>query len=131
MRKFILAATAIATLLPAVPAMAGGQYYSGYDRYRNRQYDRDYNGYYRDRDGYYSNRYGNRYNTGYYGQTWRGRDGLYYCRRSDGTTGTLVGAIGGGVLGGAIGGDALGAIVGAGAGALLGRSIDRGSTVCH
>ena len=62
---------------------------------------------------------------------YRGGDGRYYCRRSDGTTGLVVGAIGGGLLGGAIGGDALGALLGAGAGAVAGNAIDRGQVHCR
>ena len=62
---------------------------------------------------------------------YRGGDGHYYCRRSDGTTGLVVGAIGGALLGGAIGGDALGTLLGAGAGAVAGSSIDRGRVHCR
>ncbi len=62
---------------------------------------------------------------------YRGGDGRYYCRRSDGTTGLVVGAIGGGVLGSAIGGDTLGTLLGAAAGAVAGSSIDRGRVHCR
>jgi hypothetical protein len=62
---------------------------------------------------------------------YRGHDGRYYCRRNDGTTGLVIGAIGGGLLGNAIGGDTLGTLLGAGAGGLLGRSIDRGNVRCR
>ncbi|MBV9840210.1 MAG: hypothetical protein JOY99_01525 [Sphingomonadaceae bacterium] len=62
---------------------------------------------------------------------YRGGDGRYYCRRSDGTTGLVLGAIGGGVLGGAVGGNTLGALLGAAGGGLLGRSIDRGNISCR
>jgi len=61
----------------------------------------------------------------------RGSDGRYYCRRSDGTTGLVAGALGGALLGGVIGGDALGALVGGAGGAVLGDSIDRGRVRCH
>ncbi|WBO24713.1 hypothetical protein [Sphingomonas abietis] len=65
-------------------------------------------------------------------RVYRGHDGRYYCRRSDGTTGTVVGAIGGGVLGAILGGGgALGTLLGAGGGALLGRSVDRGEVHCN
>jgi uncharacterized protein YcfJ len=63
-----------------------------------------------------------------------GDDGRYYCRRSDGTTGLIVGA----VIGGAIGdrldrgrSSVLGLLLGAGAGAAIGQSIDRGQVVCR
>ncbi len=63
---------------------------------------------------------------------YRGQDGRYYCRRSDGTTGTVVGAIAGGAIGAILGGGgALGTIIGAGGGALLGRSIDQGEMHCR
>ena len=46
-----------------------------------------------------------------YGEpTWRGDDGRYYCRRSDGATGTIIGG---------------------GAGALIGRAIDDGDIQCR
>jgi hypothetical protein len=61
----------------------------------------------------------------------RGGDGRYYCRRSDGTTGLVVGGLGGAALGEAIGGDTLGALVGAAGGAVLGNSIDRGRVRCR
>ena len=62
---------------------------------------------------------------------YRGGDGRYYCRRSDGTTGLVIGAIAGGLLGNAIGGNALSTILGAGGGAALGSSIDRGNVRCR
>lgn len=63
---------------------------------------------------------------------YRGRDGRYYCRRSDGSTGTVVGAVAGGALGAILGGGgALGTLLGAGGGALLGRSIDRNEIHCR
>lgn len=62
---------------------------------------------------------------------YRGRDGRAYCRRNDGTTGLVVGALGGGVLGNLVGGGTLGTLLGAGGGAVLGRSIDRGKVRCR
>jgi hypothetical protein len=59
---------------------------------------------------------------------WRGRDGRYYCRRGNGTTGLVIGAAGGALLGRAIdtrGERATGTILGAAAGALLGREVQR------
>ena len=76
--------------------------------------------------GYYRER-----RLGRYDRVYRGRDGRYYCRRSDGTTGLVVGAIAGGLLGNAIGGDTLGTLLGAGGGALVGQSIDRGNYRCR
>jgi hypothetical protein len=67
----------------------------------------------------------------YDGPTWRGADGQTYCRRSDGTVGTIIGGVAGALLGRAIDGgrrSAVGTIIGGGAGALAGRSIERGSS---
>jgi hypothetical protein len=64
---------------------------------------------------------------------YRGRDGRYYCRRSDGTTGLIVGA----ALGALIGREldrgrsrTVGTLIGAGAGAMLGRAVDRDQLRC-
>jgi Ni/Co efflux regulator RcnB len=62
---------------------------------------------------------------------YRGGDGRYYCKRNDGTTGLVIGALGGGVAGNLLGGGTLGTLLGAGGGALLGRSIDRGNVKCR
>lgn len=48
-----------------------------------------------------------------------------YCKRRSGTTGTIVGAVGGGLLGNAIVGGTAGTLIGAGAGALGGRAIEK------
>lgn len=64
---------------------------------------------------------------------YRGNDGRYYCKRDDGTEGTIIGGLAGGVLGNIIapgGSKTLGTILGAGAGALGGRAIDRNSVEC-
>ncbi|MEO6248101.1 MAG: glycine zipper 2TM domain-containing protein [Sphingomicrobium sp.] len=58
--------------------------------------------------------------------TYRGRSyNSTYCRRSGGTTGAIVGGVGGAVAGNVIAGGTVGTLVGAGAGALLGRHIER------
>jgi hypothetical protein len=65
---------------------------------------------------------------------YRDNDGRYYCKRDDGTTGTIVGAIAGGVLGNVIapgGSKTLGTILGAGGGAIAGRAIDKNDTRCE
>lgn len=65
---------------------------------------------------------------------YRGRNGQYYCERPDGTTGLIVGALGGGVLGNIIapgGAGTIGTLIGAGAGAVLGRAIERGEARCR
>jgi hypothetical protein len=88
--------------------------------------------------GYYADRY---YRGGYAPirvtretRIYRGYDDRYYCRRSDGTTGLIVGAAVGGLIGDRIDtgrSSILGAVLGAGAGALLGREIDRGGVSCR
>ena len=62
------------------------------------------------------------------GEVWQGRDGRYYCRRGNGTTGLVIGAAGGALIGRAIDGGrnrATGTILGAAVGALLGRHVER------
>lgn len=114
MRKAIIGLAAVAMAVPAVstPAYA----YRGYDDDRGR-YSRHY-----DRDGYYN------------GPVWRGRDGRRYCRRSNGTTGLIIGGAAGALAGRAIdtrGERATGTILGAVAGALLGREVQRGRSRCR
>jgi hypothetical protein len=65
---------------------------------------------------------------------YRGYNGRYYCRRSDGTTGLIVGSIAGSLLGGLLANgdsDTVGALAGLSAGAALGAAIDRGQVICH
>jgi len=71
--------------------------------------------------------------NGYYnGKTWRDGQGRLRCKRSNGTTGLIVGAAGGALVGRAIdtrGERATGTILGAAAGALLGRQVERSSRI--
>ncbi|MBY6128555.1 MULTISPECIES: glycine zipper 2TM domain-containing protein [Qipengyuania] len=65
---------------------------------------------------------------------WRGRDGRYYCKRDNGTTGLVIGAGVGALAGHELAGrgdKALGAILGGAVGAVIGREIDRGSLRCR
>src|SRR5688500_5029372 len=65
---------------------------------------------------------------------WQGDDGRYYCRRSNGTTGLIVGAAAGALAGRAIdtrGERTTGTVLGAAAGALLGREVARGPVRCR
>lgn len=65
---------------------------------------------------------------------WRGRDGRYYCRRDNGTTGLVVGAAIGALVGRSLDGGrdrTLGTVLGLVGGGLLGREIDRGSIRCR
>ena len=57
-----------------------------------------------------------------------GSDGRYYCKRSDGTTGLIVGAAGGGILGNVIDGGrsrTVGTLLGAAVGGLAGRAVEQ------
>lgn len=59
---------------------------------------------------------------------WRGKDGRMYCRRTNGTTGLIVGGVGGALVGRTIdtrGDRTIGTIGGAALGALAGREIER------
>ncbi|WP_326524441.1 glycine zipper 2TM domain-containing protein [Sphingomonas sp.] len=61
-------------------------------------------------------------------RVYSGNDGRYYCRRSDGTTGLIVGGAAGGILGNVIDGGrsrTVGTLLGSAVGALAGRSIER------
>ncbi|MDB5692567.1 MAG: 17 kDa surface antigen [Alphaproteobacteria bacterium] len=61
-------------------------------------------------------------------QVYRGSDGRYYCKRSDGTVGLIVGGVGGALLGNVIDGGrnrTAGTLIGGALGALLGRSVDQ------
>lgn len=68
-------------------------------------------------------------NNGYYkGRTWEDSRGRLRCKRSNGTTGMIVGAAGGALIGRAIdtrGERTTGTVIGAAAGALLGRHVER------
>ena len=98
MKKIILIAAAAGLAVPAVPAMA---------------HDTGY-------------RHSHRVDSGV--NYWRGDDGRYYCKRSNGTVGLLVGGAAGALIGRAIdtrGERATGTIIGAAAGALLGREVQQ------
>ncbi|MBO9711946.1 glycine zipper 2TM domain-containing protein [Sphingomonas sp.] len=93
-------------------------------------------GYYDDRDegSYDPSRYyrtGPQYQERVLGaddRVYRGRDGQYYCKRSDGTTGLIVGGATGAVLGNVIDGGhsrAVGTILGAAIGAVVGKSVEQ------
>lgn len=64
-------------------------------------------------------------------RVYRGNDGRYYCKRSDGTTGLILGAAGGGILGNVIDGGhsrTAGTLLGAALGALAGRAVEQSSS---
>lgn len=137
-KSAVLTAAAATMVVPAVPAAAidlptnnktvaysGDEQSYHRDRHRDRRHrDRHYYG----RDRYYGEPV--YHNT----RVWRGNDGRYHCRRSNGTTGLIVGAAGGALVGRAVdtrGDRATGTIVGAALGALLGREVDRDNYRCR
>ena len=129
MRILAIAAIGAAAMLGGCSTMGGGygSNYSSYGAYDYNRPDPAYNGY--DAGRYY--RPANRERRlAANERVYRGQDGRYYCRRSNGTTGLLVGGAAGGVLGNIIapgGSELLGTVLGAAGGALAGRAIDRGS----
>jgi hypothetical protein len=77
--------------------------------------------------------YGPRY-LGPNDRIWRGYDNRFYCRRSDGTTGLIVGGLAGGTLGNVLapgGSKLLGSVIGGTLGAVVGQGIDRNRVVCR
>lgn len=117
MRKILLA-VATATVL------------SGCSTYGDEGYGRPYyaDNYYRDGPNYSERVLTNR------DRVYRGRDGRYYCRRNDGTTGLIAGGAAGGLLGNIIapgGSKTLGTILGAVGGAAIGTSVDRDQVRCR
>ena len=136
--KFLLPALAAAGMLSGCATYGRDNYndqnawgyydsqsYNQYGQYDYNNPDPRYNGYYA--DNYYKTdrRYRER-RLSQNDRVYRGQNGQYYCRRSDGTTGLIVGAAAGGVLGNIIApGDSktLGTILGAIGGAAVGASI--------
>ncbi|MGC1468246.1 MAG: glycine zipper 2TM domain-containing protein [Sphingorhabdus sp.] len=114
MRKLIATAAAFALALPGVALADPPRHAPAHGYYKKKQ--RNAEPIYRDT------------------RVWRGDDDRYYCRRSDGTTGMIIGAAGGALIGRAIdtrGDRALGTILGAAGGAILGRKIDRDRYRCR
>lgn len=64
-------------------------------------------------------------------QVYRGSDGRYYCKRSDGTTGLIIGAAAGGIAGNVIDGGrnrVAGTLIGGALGAILGKKADQANS---
>ena len=104
-----------------------------YRRYDYNRYEPGYAAYYAD-DYYRDGRYYRERRLARGDRIYRGRDGRYYCRRDDGTTGLIIGAGVGALLGNAIDdgrSSLLGTLIGGAAGAAIGREIDRGSVRCR
>jgi uncharacterized protein YcfJ len=123
MNKFIMAAALSASALGAAPALADPPSWAPAHgrRAHNAQYDQQ-------------GRYVQPRPISQNDRVWRGRDGRYYCKRSNGTTGLVIGAVGGALVGRTIdtrGDRTVGTLLGAVGGALLGREIDRSSSRCR
>lgn len=109
------------------PAYDNGQYRQAPDRYSQGYDERDENGY--DPARYY--RSGPNYQERVLSpedRVYAGNDGRYYCRRSDGTTGLILGGAAGGILGNVIDGGRsriVGTLLGGAVGAVAGKSIDQ------
>jgi hypothetical protein len=143
MRKLLIAVTAASVALPvASPGPALAQRHDRNDQWqrtrdwnhaRNYDWNRAEPGY----TTYYPDRYyrpGPVYVMRRGDRIYRGHDGRYYCRRSNGTTGLIVGATLGAALGSQVrvgGSQTLSAILGGAAGAALGQSVDRGRLRCR
>jgi hypothetical protein len=113
-------------------AKAKRQDWRRYSRYDYNRVEPGYNRYYADRyyrsGSYYADR-----RLSWNDRVYRGQNGRYYCRRSDGTTGLIVGAGIGALLGNQVnigGSQTLRTIAGAGLGAALGQAITRGNVRC-
>lgn len=107
------------------------RYRDDWSRYDYNRPDPSYGNYYADRYHRDDPRYRER-RLSRNERIYRGQDGRYYCRRPDGTTGLIVGAIAGGVLGNLIapgGSEELGTILGAIGGGFAGREIERDQDV--
>ena len=106
-------------------------YYHQYGAYDYEHPDPRYNAYYADRYYREDPRY-HEYVLTSNDRIYRGENGQYYCRRSDGTTGAIVGGVAGGLLGNIIapgGSKVLGTVLGAAGGAAVGASVDANSQV--
>lgn len=100
----------------------GGGFQGGYDDNDPWVTDYDATRYYRDGSQYRERRLTAQ------DEVYRGSDGRYYCKRSDGTTGLIVGAAGGAILGNVIDGGrhrTAGTLVGGALGAILGKSVEQ------
>ena len=108
MRNWILGAALAAVAMPAAPVLAKPPHWAPAHGHRAKEH-------------YVRGQH-------YSGPVWEGRDGRVHCRRSNGTTGLIIGAGAGALLGRAIdtqGERTTGTVLGAAAGALLGREATR------
>lgn len=118
MKKLMIAASAAAMAATGACADYG---YDDRPGYASNEDDWDAPRYYR--EGRYEER-----RLSHNDRVYRGRDGRYYCRRSDGSAGLIIGGVAGGLLGNILapgGSKTLGTILGAAGGAAIGSTADR------
>jgi hypothetical protein len=124
-KLFLIAALATTTLLSGCYGETGMSYGAP-------AMDRGHRGTYHNSD--YQRQYGS-YDYNHPDPAYNGYEAdRYYCRRSDGSTGLIVGGLGGAAVGAMIApGDstALGAIIGAIGGAAVGGAIDSNNVRCR
>ena len=130
MRTKILGLAAIAGVAPMLLGGCTGSYGADYRAEHDRAPSGSYYAeqHYRDDPRYQERRLSSN------DEVYVGRDGRYYCKRSDGTAGLIVGGIAGGILGNAIapgGSKTLGTLLGAAGGAAVGSSIDKDNVRCR
>lgn len=129
MRKLILAACAAIVAMPVAPLMADPPH-----RPPPRDYHHDHNDHRPPPKRYDSHgRYTTPQRVSRNDHVWY-RNGHYYCRRDNGTTGLLVGGALGALLGNQLAGGGektLGTLLGAAGGAALGKAIDEGDIKCQ
>ena len=124
MRTKILALAAIAGVAPMLLGGCTGSYGADYRAEHERAPSGSYYAeqHYRDNPSYQERRLSSN------DEVYVGRDGRYYCRRDDGTTGLIIGAGVGALIGNSLDNgrsSVLGTILGAAAGGAIGREIDR------
>lgn len=129
MRNILMTLAAASLVVPSAAALADPPRHAkayGYDKNKHHSKHR---GRYDDRGRYYEPQRLSRND-----RIWRGDDGRYHCRRSNGTTGLIIGGAVGALVGRELDGGrdrTVGTILGAAGGALLGREIDRGGLKCR
>ncbi|MBK9012087.1 glycine zipper 2TM domain-containing protein [Novosphingobium sp.] len=144
MRSLIVGSLLLAVAGPLASGCAGGyedspRQSSRADDWRDwRRWDHDRpdprRGYYDPGEYYRDGRDYRERRLGRNDRIYRSQDGRYYCRRSDGTTGLIVGAAAGALLGDAIaprGSRTVGALIGGVLGGAIGREVDTGGLRCH
>ena len=124
-KKTLIAAIAAAAVLPALGM--GGVAQAQPDHAWRAEQDQNW-----DPADHYDHHRGHDRRLSREDAVYRGRDGRYYCKRNDGTTGLVVGGIAGALIGNAAGrGNTLDTLIGAAGGAALGNAIDRGKVKCR